>query len=189
MRAIFAAIILSATLFSPAHAATTVFGASVFSTSGTVIAQANGLGAADGLSTTILRVAGGSRLVLQFGQPITGAGALITGLRLTPGTNVQIAVGEVIGGVATFSANTALPAGLGPNFALNLMSACSALSPTNRCSLLRITVNGAPGSGFALDGVLGVTPEPSVWGLMLLGFGATTWRLKNGRKVVVRALA
>lgn len=189
MRAVIGIIAGVLALTGSAQAATTVYGASVFSTSGVVISPTNALGVADGSLTTISRIAGGSSLVLQMGQAITGFGTIITGTRLTATTNVQIAVGEVIGGVATFSPNTALPGGFGPNYQLNLINACSALSATNTCSLLRITVNGAPGSGFSLDGVLGVTPEPSAWALMLLGFGATTWRLKSGRKHAVKSLA
>jgi hypothetical protein len=37
---------------------------------------------------------------------------------------------------------------------------------------------------FRLDGVAGVaaTPEPGVWALMLMGFGAVAWRLKRQRR-------
>lgn len=173
------------TLFAsaqPAAAATTVFGASVYSTSGNVSGAANALGTANGSTATIVRVPGGSSLVLAMGLPITGAGTVITGARLTPTTNVQIAVGTIVGSVAVFSANFALPAA-GPNFAMDLTAACKTVSATG-CSLLRVSVNGAPGSGFSLDGILGVTPEPSTWVLMILGFAGVAWRLKQKRRFV-----
>ena len=101
---------------------------------------------------------------------------------MTAGSNVQIAIGEIIGGVATFSANLPLPGGLGSLHTLDFSAACSAISVTG-CSRLRISVNGPPGGGFLLDGVSGVAPapEPAAWALMLLGFGAVAWRLKRRR--------
>ncbi|HNR76889.1 MAG TPA: PEP-CTERM sorting domain-containing protein [Parvularculaceae bacterium] len=174
-----------------AEAATTVYGSSVYQTSGTVIAPNNALGAPDSISSTLLRVLGPpSTLTLVMSQATSGVTTTIFGQRLTAGSNVQIAVGEVVGGTAVFSVFTALPGGFGPSYVLDMSGACALISATG-CSLLRIRVSGGPGSGFLLDGVSGVAaaPEPSIWGLMLLGFGATTWRLKNGRKVVVRALA
>lgn len=183
MRSVFAAIALLALGAEPAAAATTVFAGSVYGTSGSVTGAANALGAANGSAATILRVAGGSNLILQMTQASSGLNTILTGTRLTAGTNVQIAIGEVIGSVATFSANLALPAGFGPNYSIDLSALCSTVSATG-CSLIRIRVTGAPGSGFTLDSVSGVAaaPEPSIWALMLLGFGALAWRLKQRRK-------
>jgi hypothetical protein len=147
-----------------------------------VVSPGNALGAADGSNSAILRVAGGSNLILQMSQAASGLNTLLAGPRLTAGTNVQIAVGEVIAGVATFSANVALPGGFGPSYALDLSAACATVSATG-CSLIRIRVSGAPGGGFLLDGVSGVAaaPELSVWAMMLLGFAGVAWRLKSRR--------
>jgi hypothetical protein len=179
---ILSAIFLAIAFLQPANAATTIYASSVFGTSGNVVGAANALGAANGLSASIIRVAGGSNLILQMSQAASGAGTVLNGQRVTAGSTVQIAIGEVIGGVATFSANLALPAGLGSVHNLDLSALCLTISSTG-CSLIRIRVSGAPGSAFTLDGVSGVAaaPEPAAWSLMLLGFGATAWRLKKRR--------
>jgi len=189
MRSVFAAIALLVFGAQPAAAATTVFATSVYGTSGSVSGATNALGAANGSVATILRVAGGSNLILQMSQASSGLNTILTGSRRTAGSNVQIAIGEIIGGVAVFSANLALPAGFGPNYAMDLSALCSTVSATG-CSLIRIRVAGAPGGGFFLDGVSGVAaaPEPSIWAMMLLGFGALAWRLKQ-RRLVSLALA
>lgn len=181
MRAL-AAMFLAIVCAQPAAAATTVYAASVFGTSGSVVGAANAIGAADGLSATIIRVAGGSNLILQMSQAASGANTVINGQRATAGSNVQIAIGEVIGGVATFSTNLALPAGLGSLHTLDFSALCLTVSTTG-CSLIRIRVVGAPGSAFTLDGVSGVAaaPEPAAWALMLVGFCAVAWRLKQRR--------
>lgn len=182
MRSLVFALILLASSAQTAAAATTVFAASVYGTTGSVVGAANALGPANGAFATILRVAGTSNLILQMSQASSGLNTILTGSRLTAGSTVQIAIGEVIGSVAVFSANLALPAGFGPNYPLDLSALCSTVSATG-CSLIRIRVSGAPGGGFTLDGVSGVaaTPEPSMWALMLLGFGAVAWRLKQRR--------
>ncbi len=171
--------------FAPAQAATTVYAASVYQTSGTVVGAANAIGAANGSVATISRIAGGSNLVLQMSQATSGLNTILTGARVTANTNVQIAIGEIVSGVAVFSGNIALPAGLGPNYTMDLSAACASVSVTG-CSLLRIRVQGAPGGIFRLDGVSGVSavsaaPEPATWALMILGFGAVAARLKSRR--------
>lgn len=180
VRLLLAGLLLVMSAAQPAAAATTVFAGSIFGASGSVVAPGNALGAANGSTAQILRVPGGSSLILQLSKATTGLNTILNGQRLTAGSNVQIAIGEIIGGVATFSANFALPAGLGSLHTFDLSAACSAISATG-CSLLRISVNGAPGGGFLLDGVSGVAgaPEPAAWALMLLGFGAVAWRLKR----------
>jgi hypothetical protein len=182
MRGFLAALIVFLGAVSPAAAATTVFASSVYGTAGSVLGAGSAVGPANGSLATILRVAGGSNLILQMSQATTGLNTILTGQRLTAGSNVQIAIGEVISGIATFSGNIALPGGFGPNYALDLSAACATVSASG-CSLLRIRVNGAPGGGFFLDGVSGVAsaPELSVWAMMLLGFAAVAWRLKSHR--------
>ena len=188
MRSLIAVLVLLASAAQPAAAATTVFATSVVGTTGSVAGAANALGPANGAFATILRVAGGSDLILQMSQASSGLNTILSGTRLTLGSNVQIAIGEVVGSVATFSANLALPAGLGPTYSLDLSALCSTVSATG-CSLIRIRVTGAPGSGFLLDGVSGVAsaPEPSMWALMLLGFAAVAWRLKRRRALALIA--
>lgn len=177
-----AAIFLLLAAAQPAAAATTVYAASVFGTTGTVLTPGNALGAANGTSATILRLSGASTLTLQMSEAITGGTTTLSGQRLTAGSVVQIAIGEVIGGVATFSANLALPGGLGTLHTLDLTALCATISATG-CSLLRIRVAGPAGSGFILDGVSGVAaaPELSAWSLMIVGFGAVAWRLRRQR--------
>lgn len=181
MRALFALIALFAVAAGPAVAATTVYAASVFATTGAVTAAPNALGPANGAFAGVQRNA---TLVLSMTTPTTGANTVIAGQRAALTSNVQVAIGEVIAGVATFSANIALPGGLGALHTLDLSAACASVSASG-CSLLRIRVLGPPGSAFSVDGLSGVSifPEPSVWALMLLGFGAVAWRLKRkGRR-------
>ena len=127
MRPLIIALVLLASSVQNAAAATTVFAASVYGTSGSVAGAANAVGAANGSVATILRVAGGSNLLLQMTQAASGLNTILTGTRLTAGTSVQIAIGEVIGSVAVFSANLTLPAGFGPSYALDLSALCSSV--------------------------------------------------------------
>jgi hypothetical protein len=95
-------------------------------------------------------------------------------------------LGEVIGGVAVFSAGVGLSGASGGAFTMDLTALCKSISATG-CSLLRFSVNGQPGSQFTLDGVLGTTPEPSTWALMILGFAGVAWRLKQMRRCAGRS--
>lgn len=168
----------------PARAATTVYATSVYSQSG--VANANSaLFAANGAAALI---APSGDLVLQFGNPLTGqsiAAALLP-LASTPAFNIlAVSIGEVIGGVATFSGEFVL-VDMGAGGALNadLSALCSSVSATG-CSLLKFRNAGsinAPGA--LLDGVSGVSnaPEPAVWALMMFGFAGVAWRLKKERK-------
>lgn len=189
MRNLLSALCVLLLASAPAKAATTVFAASVLGTTGSVTSPGNAVGAADGSLATILRVPGGSTLTLQMSQATSGLNTVLAGQRLTAGSNVQIAIGEVVGGIATFSAFVALPGGLGSLHTLDMSAACALISGTG-CSLLRIRVGGAPGSGFTLDGVSGVAaaPEPAAWLLMLAGFAAIAWRLKYQRRAMRASL-
>lgn len=177
-----AAIALTFASFTPAKAAMTIFSASVFDQSGAVTNANAAVGRLDGVGAI---VGNGGALTLQFRHPLTGSGLTID-LLPTAGMNVLVvSVGEIIGGVATFSAGsvTLLDTGAGGPFGLDLTTLCATVSATG-CSLVRLENFVAIGSpGFALDGVSGVTnaPEPSVWTLMILGFGVLAWRLKKHR--------
>lgn len=179
-------IIAALAAAQPAQAATTTFAASVYNVTGTVVSPAAAIGPSDGLPAMVLRP---STLVLQLSQAASGAATLISGQRLTAGTIVQVAVGEVIGGVATFTANLQVT-GLGALHSFDFSAACAALSPAG-CSLLRVRVAGPAGSAFALDGVSGVAaaPELSAWALMLLGFAFVAMRLKQMRPAVAHSTA
>lgn len=168
----------------PARAATTIYAASVFSQTN-VINASNALFSANGGAATIL--AGGD-LVLQYANPLTGSGVAATLLPFAgPAANfVTISVGEIIGGVATFSAGSLAFADMGAGGVqnLDLSALCSTISATG-CSLLRIQNIASFGTpGVLLDGVSGVTnaPEPAAWALMMLGFAGIGWRLKEARK-------
>ncbi len=183
MRVLIAAFLLLAGVAQPAAAATTVYATTVFGTTGTVTTPGAALGPGDGASATILRVPGGSSITLQLSKPATGLNIVVAGQRLTAASNVQITIGEIIGGVAIFATtNFNFPGGLGSIHNFDLSAACAGVSATG-CSLLRIRVTSPPGGGFLLDGVSGVSaaPEASMWAMMLIGFGAVAWRLKKHR--------
>lgn len=174
-------VVLAAALLgfaAPSMAATTVYATSIYSQTNTTNAG-NALGVANGSTALIARP---GTLVLTMSQATSGLNTVINGVRVTANSNVQIAIGHVVGGVATFSANLALPAGFGSVHTLDFSAACALISSTG-CSLLRIRVAGPPGSAFQLDGVSGVAaaPEPAAWALMLMGFGAVAWRMKQRR--------
>ena len=167
----------------PARAATSIFAASVYAQSGAVSNAANALGNPDGAAAL---VGAGGELVLQYANPLTGGGVLAS---LLPGAGfnvIAVSVGEVLGGVATFSGEFVLvDDGSGNPLGGDLAALCSGVSATG-CSLLRLrnagSLMGSP--GFSLDCVSGVTtaPEPSTWALMILGFAGLAWRLKEARK-------
>lgn len=166
----------------PARAAVTVFPSSVFSQSG--VTNANG--ALFSPNGTAAVIGAGGELVLQYSLPLTGAGLAATFLpqSTSPAFNIlAVSIGEVIGGVATFSGEFVLGDGSGVQTA-DLSALCSTVSSTG-CSLLKFrNVFNFNSSGALLDGVSGVSnaPEPSTWALMLLGFAAIGWKLKDARK-------
>ncbi|MEO0697171.1 MAG: hypothetical protein AAFY84_13840 [Pseudomonadota bacterium] len=182
---------------APTYAATTVFADGVFSETGSVSGSANALGAGDGSIASVgsnssffgIPFSNGGELVLSYSSPFTG-----TDLTLVLGgtgfvSNAFISVGEIIGGVATFSAETAItnPAGGGTQV-FDLSSDCAALSATG-CSLLRVRTNFQFfASGLSIDGASAVSsaPEPSVWGLMILGFIAIALRTKSRGAIAQR---
>lgn len=168
----------------PARAATSIYAASVYSQTNVTNAT-NALFAANGSAALILA---GGELVLQYGNPLTGSGVAATLLPFTgPAANfVAVSVGEIIGGVATFSAGSLAFADMGAGGVQNfdLSALCATVSATG-CSLLRVQNIAAFGTpGVLLDGVSGVTnaPEPTAWALMMLGFAGIGWRLKEARK-------
>lgn len=166
----------------PARAAVTVFPASVFSQSGVTNAN-NALFASNGAAATI---GAGGELVLQYNLPLTGAGLAATFLpqAASPAFNIiAVSIGEVIGGVATFSGEFVLGDGSGV-LSADLSALCSSVSATG-CSLLKLrNVFSFNSAGALLDSVSGVSnaPEPKTWALMLLGFAALGWKMKDARK-------
>lgn len=169
----------------PARAATTIYAASVYSQTNVTNAN-NALFSPNGSAALILS---GGELVLQYGNPLTGGSLAATLLPLSPlpaANFLAVSVGEIIGGVATFSAGSFAFADLGGGGVqnMNLTALCATISATG-CSLLRIQNIAAFGTpGALLDGVSGVTnaPEPAAWALMMLGFAGIGWRLKEARK-------
>ncbi len=165
----------------PAKAASTVFGASVFSETG-VTDSANALGAADGAAAVI---GSGGELVLQYDLPLTGSDLALSVLENVGGVNfVQLSIGEVVGGVATFFGSTAVvDGGAGFTLSADIANMCSVASATG-CSLLRIqNLAGIGGGGLFVDSLSAVTnvPEPAAWLLMILGFAGVAARLKAVR--------
>ncbi len=168
----------------PARAATTIFASSVYSQTNVINAN-NALFAANGGAALVLS---GGDLVLQYNNPLIGSGVAMTLLPFAgPAANfVAISVGEIIGGVTTFSAGSIALADMGAGGVQNfdLSALCSTVSATG-CSLLRIQNIASFGTpGVLLDGISGVTnaPEPAAWALMMLGFGGIAWRLKDARR-------
>lgn len=199
MRAIAACAALLAASLSPAAAATTVFATGVFAQTGTVTNTANGLGAANGSfaqiggALSILGVSLGQagQVTYSFADVLSGASLQLTGLGGAPGiSSVFVSIGEIIGGVAVFSAETNFTGGAGA-FTFDFSSQCQAIS-ADGCSLVRVRTLGGLGRGpFRLDGISGVgaAPEPSAWALMLMGFAGVAFRLKRRRQVAALAFA
>ena len=196
---LFAIIIAVTGLFaSPAAAATSVFASGVFSQTGTTTNLSNGLGAPNGSAAGIgggislffgfINVGFTGQAVYSFATPLSGAGLQFSALAGTGAPQIFVSIGEIVSGVATFSAETAFTAGAGGLYSLDLSGACSGVSATG-CSLLRVRNAGGFGGGaFFLDGVSGVAaaPEPAVWGLMLLGFVGVAAQLKRRRKLNIK---
>jgi len=171
--------VLAFATITPANAAMTIFSASVFDQSGSVANAAFATGSSNGAGAI---VGDGGVLTLLFNNPLTGAGVTVDLLATTGVNFITVSVGEIIGGVATFSAGSValFDSGAGGSFPLDLTALCATVSATG-CSLVRFQNFVAIGSpGFVLDGVSGVTnaPEPGVWALMIIGFSLLAWRLK-----------
>ncbi|MBT8473203.1 MAG: hypothetical protein KJN99_11415 [Marinicaulis sp.] len=165
---------------APASAATTVFGASVFSETG-VTGAGLSLGVADGAGSVI---SGGGVLVLEFSAPVVGDNILLTTLNSGFLNIATVAIGHVVGGTATFSAAVPFVEVTGGDFAFDLSGDCAAIAATG-CSLLRISTTTALFSpGLSLDGVSGVSgaPEPGTWALLIIGFVLVAGRLKAVRR-------
>jgi len=168
----------------PAKAATTIFGASVFSQTNVTDAT-SALGFPNG-SAALVGV--GGELVLQYSSPLTGENIASTFLDtgVVGALNVvALSIGEVIGGVATFSGEFVLvDFGAGGTLGANLESLCAGVSGSG-CSLLRFRNAASIGTpGFLLDSVSGVTnaPEPNIWAFMMLGFSGLAWRMKSSER-------
>jgi hypothetical protein len=184
---------------TPATAATTVYAAGVFSQGGTVTNAGNGLGAANGgfaqiggaISIFGLTIGRAGQVVYSFSDLLTGASLQLTALAGAPGvSSVFVSIGEIVGGVAVYSAETNFTGGAGV-FSFDLSGQCSAISPLG-CSLVRIRTLGGLGRGpFRLDGISGVgaAPEPTAWALMLMGFAGIAFRLKSRRANAALTLA
>lgn len=169
-----------------ARAATTTFGSTVFNEIG-ILNAGDSLGRLDGTGATITD---GGTLTLQFDRALTGAN-LSLGTIATGGVSIlAVSIGEVVGGVATFSGEFVLvDFGAGAPLAADLTAACSAIA-VDGCSLLRIRNAGTlSGPGSILDGISGVTnaPEPASWALMITAFAGIGWRLKAERRAGPRA--
>ena len=109
----------------PAKAATTIYAASVFSsTSTTNPGQALGL---PNSNAALVQPLGD--IVLQFVHPLTGA-SISTYLLPTAGFNVlAVSIGEVIGGIATFSGEFVLvDTGAGGTLTADLTTHCASVS-------------------------------------------------------------
>ena len=168
-----------------ASAATTVFADSVVSTAGVTSAETNILGASDGATGRIgAFLFSTGEVTLGFSDAISGADLAFTTVNSFGSTNVFVSIGETVGGVAVFSAESSFVETSGGVFNLDLSAACSGISASG-CSLLRIrtTPAGFISQGLALDGVSGVTsaPEPEAWVLAILGFMGLAIRLKAVR--------
>ncbi len=166
----------------PAKAATTVFGGTVFSSTNTTDPGA-ALGSADGAAALI---GPGGDLVLQYDLPLTGAGFAASVLPTTGFNILAVSIGEVIGGVATFSGEfVLLDGGAGGDLTADLTSACSAIS-VGGCSLIRLRNAGSIGGsiGALVDSVGAVTaaPEPGAWALMIIGFAGLAGRAAHLRR-------
>lgn len=182
--AILAAAAVSAT---PAKAATSIFPISVFSSTLTT-GPGDALGTPDGAGALI---APGGDIVLHYAPTLTGGGVAATLLPIVGFNVLAVSIGEVIGGIATFSGEFVLvDSGAGGALSANLTALCSGISPTG-CSLLRVrnagSLLGSP--GVRLDSISGVTtaPEPAVWALMIVGFIGAAARLKSVRRFQQRS--
>ncbi|MDZ7628651.1 MAG: PEP-CTERM sorting domain-containing protein [Parvularculaceae bacterium] len=195
-----AAMAAFVTATAPASAAITQFPTSVFQ-------QAAGSGGNNLLGNTPatgLFNRGATPLGLGFASPIETSAIL--GERITLNittvsastTYVFVRLGRLTGGVFT-SAAAAGPAFL-PGFpTINLYAQVTGPGPLTLlldpfaascaglggCNALIIGNSGfsAAGSSFRASTLIGSTPEPAAWALMMLGFGAVAWRLKAERKV------
>ncbi len=174
---------------SPAKAMTTEFGASIFDQTGPVINAGNALGLPDG-ATAIIGT--GGVLTIDFGQSTSGEDITLSLLANGFLSFGAISIGEVIGGVAVFSAETGFNTFAGGVLTFDLSAQCAAIS-TGGCSLIRIrNVFSFFSTGIALDGVSGVNanPEPGQWALMIIAFVLIAGRLKQlRRRPVVGVLA
>lgn len=181
MRALLASIALLAVSTAPAAAATTVFATSVFASSGNVANLGDGLGAANGVVARIGNAARAGEAVFSFIDALSGANLQLTaGAGGGPSPAVFVSIGEIVGGVAVYSAESSFSGGPGV-FTLDFTAPCALISASG-CSLVRIRTAG--GGAFRLDGISGVgsAPEPAAWALLLMGFGGVAWRLKRTRR-------
>jgi hypothetical protein len=165
---------------APAAAATTVFATSIHAQSGNVANVTNALGAPNGTFARIGNPAQVGQLVFSFVDALSGANLQITSVAGGASPTVFVAIGEIVGGVAVYSAESSFTGGAGV-FTFDFTARCALLSSTG-CSLVRVRT--ASTGAFRLDGISGVgaAPEPAAWGLILLGFGGVSWRLKQARR-------
>ncbi|MFN3959319.1 MAG: PEP-CTERM sorting domain-containing protein [Parvularculaceae bacterium] len=180
MPILFVATALFFAAAAPAAAATTVFAANVYASSGNVANLGDVFGAPNGVSGRIGNPGQAGQAVFGFLEALSGADLRLTAVAgggATP--TVFVSIGEIVGGVAVYSAETSFTGGAGV-FAFDFSARCALISATG-CSLVRVRTTGG---AFRLDAVSGVgaAPEPAAWALMLLGFGGVSWRMKQSRR-------
>jgi len=188
-----AIVVIAFALAMPAKAATSIFASSVFSTAGAVVNAGGAVGPANGAAAEL---GTGGDIVLSFATPLNGETIELNLLPFgVPGAVniIAISIGEVIGGIATFSSEILLlDMGVGGVIGADLTTACAGLSAAG-CSLIRVRNVGAlfGSPGLSLDGVSAITtaPEPSAWALMILSFAAVGWRMKTMRKSARKSAA
>ncbi|MDZ7628723.1 MAG: PEP-CTERM sorting domain-containing protein [Parvularculaceae bacterium] len=191
MRFLVALLTLLTVSAAPAAAATTVYATGVFTQSGVTTNASDALGASNGSFAQVggafsifgLTFGQAGQVVYSFADALSGVGLQLTGIGGAPGiSSVFVSIGEIVGGVAVYSAEANFTGGAGV-FSFDFSTQCSAISSTG-CSLVRVRTLGGFGRGpFRLDGVSGVgaAPEPSSWALMLLGFAGAAFGLKRRR--------
>lgn len=171
---------------SPAKAATTVFADAVFGQSGPVTNGGDATGAADGAGALLGFSAIGpdGEIILSYADLLSGENIAVSLLNNPFVAFGAISIGEVVGGVAVFSAETAFNTFGGGVRSFDLSAQCSAISAAG-CSLIRIrTTFALASSGVSLDGVSAVTanPEPGQWAMMIIAFVLTARQLKKARR-------
>jgi len=176
--AVFALMVAS----TEAHALTTVYASSVYSTSGSVTNATRAVGAPNGSAARLQKSLLGATptLILFFSQALSGRELTIYGAPPAL-AQVRIAIGDVVNGVATFAAQeVTLAAGQSVQM-FDMSTQCQSVVGLNAgCNLVRVSVVGLFGT-FNLDAVSGA-PEPATWMMMIVAFGMAAFKLKRDRR-------
>ena len=179
-----AGIALSAA--SSAQAATTIYtDSSNFGGWPNAVNSGNAIGPADGLTANVPNFG----WIAFQNTPTFSAGNVVLNLASVTGSGTAIFYYGRTNGAGWFSAlnNRTVTLSAGINILASTAAQTAYCNGLGGCDVFIVQAFGG-GTSFNIDRVVGPTPEPSTWALMIIGFVGVAWRMKALRRRGISSL-